>query len=231
MTFEELKNGLKEIQRQEALCERRYVQLREKYKRQNAPIKIKNNQMITVVLRVTEDTRRYIAENQKAMRKYQVGYEYSVTGYFQGWYIHEEGHGELKPCFYGDVYYSRYDDVVSIKIAEHQPEGSCTKCRHYKDGLCYMHGGKEWGKQYANHKVKEGDLVCPKYEEVLSKGLYEYGDSSRYCPNVTVRKDDKGKTEYRVYSLNWNTYEKYSEKNIFKFFTKEPKTGNNEQQY
>lgn len=41
MTFEELKKELKEIERQEALCERRYVRIRKTYKRQNAPIQQK----------------------------------------------------------------------------------------------------------------------------------------------------------------------------------------------
>lgn len=222
MTFEELKKELKEIKRQEALCERRYVRIRETYKRQNAPIQLKKYQRVTVVLRVTEETRKHLTDKEKTKRRNQVGNEYTVTGFFVGWYIHGDGNGELKPCFYGDVSYSRFDDIVSIKLAEHQPVGKCEKCRLYKDGFCYMAGGKDMGKRYATHKVKDGDIVCPKYEEILEGGLYEYGDASRHCPNVTVLQDAKEKKKYRVWSLNWNYYEEYNENEIWKFYTKEP---------
>ena len=91
----------------------------------------------------------------------------------------------------------------------------------YIDLFCGA-GGKDMGKRYATHKVKDGDVVCPKYEEILEGGLYEYGDASKHCPNVTVLQDAKGKKTYRVYSLNWNYYTEYRENEIWKFYTKEP---------
>lgn len=222
MTYEELKKELKDIERQQALCERRYARVREKYKLQNAPLQVKKYQRVTVKLRVTEETRKRLTDKEKSRRKNQAGNEYSVTGYFVGWYIHEDGNGELKPCFYGDVSYSRFDEIISIELAKEQPTGDCSKCRLFKDGYCYMAGGKDMGKRYATHKVKDGDIVCPKYEEILEGGLYEYGHASRHCPNVTVLQDAKEKKKYRVWSLNWNYYVEYNENEIWKFYTKEP---------
>lgn len=222
MTFEELKKGLIEIERQEILCQRRYVKIRETYIRQNVPIKIKKYQRVTVTLKVTEETRKHLNAKEKTKRNKQVGNEYSVTGYFIGWYIDEDRNGELKPSFYGNVSYSRYDDIVSIKLAEHQPIGNCAKCRLYKDCFCYMNGGKDISKKYATHKVKDGDIVCPKYEEVLAGGLYKYGEVSKHCPNVTILQNVKGDKSYRVWSLNWKYFTTYNENEIWKIYTKEP---------
>ena len=86
-----------------------------------------------------------------------------------------------------------------------------------------MNGGKNLSKSCASHKVEDGDIVCPKYEEVLPNGLYQYGEANRYCPNVTMLQDSKGKSIYRVYAPNWSYYTEYTEDEIWRFYSKEPK--------
>ena len=159
---------------------------------------------ITVRLRVTEETRKHLIDKELTKRKNQVGYEYSVTGCFNGWYIHEDGNGELKPCLFGDVSYSRFDEVVSIERAD-QIEGHCSKCRKYKDGLCYMAGGKDISKKCATRKVGKDDYTCPKYEELTE--LWSK-DGKKHYPNVTIVKHEKP-VKYRIYSLNWQYYEEW----------------------
>lgn len=213
MNYDELKKELKKIERQEAMCHARYVRTREIYKRQNAPLPLQKYERITVRLRVTEETRKHLVDKELTKRKNQVGYEYSVTGCFTDWYIHEGGNGELKPCLFGDVSYSRFDEIVSIEPAE-QIEGHCSKCRRYKDGFCYMAGGKDISKKCATHKVGKDDFTCPKYEELTE--LWSKCGSEHY-PNVTILKHSKP-LKYRIYSLNWQYYEEWKEKEVEEFY-------------
>lgn len=213
MNFEELKKELKKIERQEAMCHARYVRTRETYKRQNAPLHLRKYERITVRLRVTEETRKHLVDKELSKRKNQVGYEYSVTGCFTDWYIHEDGNGELKPCLFGDVSYSRFDEIVSIEPAD-QIEGHCSKCRRYKDGLCYMAGGKDISKKCATHKVGKDDFTCPKYEELTE--LWS-ADGKKHYPNVTILKHSKP-LKYLIYSLNWQYYEEWKENEVEKFY-------------
>lgn len=209
MSFEDFKQMLKKIERQESMCHARKVRLRESYKRKNEPIHLRKHERINVRLRVTDKTREALPDDVRNMQKYQLGKEYCVTGYFEGWYIHEDGNGELKPILYGDVSYSRFDDIISIEIAE-QADGICSKCRHYKDGYCYLAGGKNLGKSCATHKVVNGDLTCPEYEELTE--LWDISGEKHY-PNVTIMKNKKP-VKYRIYSLNWDYYTEYGKEII-----------------
>ena len=209
MTYEELQKEIKKLERQERMCFARQVKARELYKKQNAPMKLRKYERIKVRLRVTEETRKHLVASELTKRKNQVGYEYTVVGCFDGWYIHEDGHGELKPCFFRGPSYSRFDDVIGIESAE-QIDGHCSKCKMYKEGLCYMIGCRDLGKKYAHHKVEDDDCTCPLYEEVIE--LWDKYEGGRY-PNVTVLKHEKP-LEYRIYSQNWKYYTKYSQKDV-----------------
>lgn len=224
MTHEELKKKERELERQAEAAFRQQCKLRERYVEEHEPLHAKRYQRMMIRLRVTVAHRKQMGDKERGMRKWQLGNEYTVTGIFTGYAL--LGNGDIRPCFYGNTTYSRLDEIVSIELTKEQPEGDCSKCRLYKDGLCYMAGGKDLGKSYATHKVKEGDIVCPKYEEILEGGLYEYGEASRHCPNVTVVKDLKGKKTYHVWSLKWNCYTEYSETDVWKFYTTEPKKQN-----
>lgn len=213
MNFEELKNQLKKIERQERMCHARSVRVRETYKRQNAPMKLRKYERITVRFKVTKETRERLTEKECRMRKWQLGNEYSVTGCFDGWYINEDGNGEILPILNGGESYSRFDELLSIERAE-QIDGHCSKCRSYKDGYCYKLGGKDYGKRYATHKVGKDDFTCPKYEEMTE--LWKYG---KHYPNVTILKH-LTPYKYRIYSLNWHTYTEWEErliKSIYSF--------------
>ena len=222
MTYEEFNKKLKAINRKEDAfirkCGKEELKLKQQFIEEHKPLHVKRFQRICVRLRVTEESRKWMDERHKKMAKNQAGREYTLTGPFNGWGIAKDG--QLKPCFYGDPSYPSTDEVVSVELAKDQPEGDCSKCRCYKDGLCYMMGGKDLGKSCAVWKITDDMVPCPKYEEVMEGGLYEYGD--KHCPNVTKRWK-KGKLFYHVYSLNWNYYTEYSEDEVFRFYTKEPK--------
>lgn len=221
MTYQELKKEIRALDRK---AEAVYVQqnkLREKYIEEHKPLPVKRFQRLTVKLRVTEQSRQMMSEKERGKRKNQLGMEYTVTGIFNWYTIMDEG--SVRPRFYGNVYYSRFDEIISVELAREQPDGDCRLCMRCKDGLCYMNGGQNISKSCASHKIKEGDIVCPKYEEVLPNGLYEYGEANRHCPNVTIAQDSKGNRLYRVYSLNWNYYTEYSEAQIWKYYSKEIK--------
>lgn len=224
MTYEELQKQVKAIERKEEAfsrkCGKEELKLKQQYIDEHKPIELKRFQRITVRLRVTEKSRERMGEKHRAMAKYQLGREYSVTGVFNGWHIGDDG--QLKPCLYGGPSYSATDEVVSVALTKDQPEGDCSKCRCHKDGLCYMMGGKDLGKSCAVWKITDDMVPCPKYEEIVEGGLYEYGDNNRHCPNVT-KQWKKGKLFYNVYSLNWQYYTEYSEDEVWRFFTKEPK--------
>lgn len=217
MTFDELQKGIKKLERQELMCHARQVRLRNQYIKQNAPMKLRKFERIKVTLRVTEETRKRLVGKELEKKRNQVGYEYSVIGCFDGWYIHEDGKGELKPCFFRGPFFSRFDDIVKIEPAE-QIDGHCSKCRMYKDGLCYMIGGKDLGKSCAHHKVADDDYTCPLYEEKTE--LWDRWEKEKHYPNVTVLKHEKP-IEYRVYSLNWNYYTKYTEDELERYYLKE----------
>ena len=224
MTYEELDKQVKAIKREEEAfsrkCSKKELALKMKYINEHKTIDLKRFQRITVRLRVTEATRKKLIDSYKAKKKYQLGREYTLIGVFNGWYIGNDG--QLKPCFYGEPTYDSTDEVVSVELTKDQPEGHCSKCRCYKDGLCFMMGGKDISNRLAVWKITDDMVVCPKYEEILDGGLYEYGDASRHCPNVT-KVWRKGKLYYNIYSLNWNYYTEYSEDEVKRYYTIEPK--------
>lgn len=224
MTYAELQKQVKAIERKEEAfsrkCGKEELKLKQQYIDEHKTIELKRFQRISVRLRITEKSRERMGEKHRAMAKYQLGREYSVTGVFNGWAIGKDG--QLKPCFYGNPSYSAYDDVLSVELTKDQPVGHCSKCRCHKDGLCYMMGGKDLGKSCAVWKITDDMVPCPKYEEIVDGGLYEYGEKYCHCPNVTKRWK-KGKLFYNVYSLNWQYYTEYSEDEVWRFFTKEPK--------
>lgn len=221
MTYQELKKKICELDRKADAAYSQQYKLRRKYIQEHEPLHAKCYQRMTIRLRVTEKSRKRMSEKERSMRKYQLGNEYTVTGIFTGYALMDDG--DIRPCFYGNVSYSRYDEIISVELTKHQPEGNCRLCRCYKDGLCYMNGGQTISKSCAIHKVEDGDVVCPKYEEVLPNGLYKYGEANKHCPNVTIAKNSKGNNLYRVYSLYWNFYTEYTEAEIWKFYTIEPK--------
>ena len=224
MTYEELSKQVRAIERKEEAfsrkCGKEELKLKQQYIDEHKLIELKRFQRITARLRVTEKSRERMGEKHRNMAKNQLGREYNVAGVFNGWHIGDDG--QLKPCFYGGPSYNSTDEVVKVELSKDQPEGDCSKCRCYKEGLCYMMGGKDLGKSCAVWKITEDMVVCPKYEEIVDGGLYEYGDPKKHCPNVTKRWK-QGKLFYHVYSLNWNYYTEYSEDEVWRFFTKEPK--------
>ena len=224
MTYEELEKKTKSLEKEQEKVYAKYSKqihkLNTDYISEHKPICLKRFQRIMVRLRITEESRKYMDDKHRAMAKNQLGKEYSLSGVFNGWCIGKKG--DIRPCFYGEPSYSAYDEVLSVELAKEQPEGHCSKCRCHKDGLCFMMGGKDISNRLAVWKITDDMVTCPKYEEIVDGGLYEYGDASRYCPNITkVLK--KGEVFYRVYSLNWNYYTEYSEKEIWHYYTKEPK--------
>ena len=222
MTYEELQKQVKAIERKEKAfsrkCSKKELALKRQYINEHKTIELKRFQRIIVRLRITEKSRERMGEMQRSMSKNILGREYSLTGVFNGWFIADDG--QLKPCFYGEPSYSAFDEVMSVELTKDQPQGHCSKCRCHKDGLCYMMGGKDLGKSCAVWKITDDMVPCPKYEEIVDSGLYEYGE--KHCPNVT-KCWQKGKLFYNVYSLNWDYYTEYSEDEVWRFFTKEPK--------
>ena len=222
MTYDELQKQTKALEKEKDKVYNKYFKQIQKMKLQyieeHKPMHVKRFQRITVRLRVTEETRKRYTEEYRAKKKYQLGRDYNLSGAFNGWHIGNDG--QLKPCFYGGTSYNSTDEVVSVSLAKDQPEGHCSKCRCYKDGLCYMMGGKDLGKSCAVWKITDDMVPCPKYEEIQEGGLYEY--DGKHCPNVTkVWKN--GKVFYHVYSLNWYCYTEYSEDEVWRSYTKEPK--------
>lgn len=221
MTYPELKTKTEALKKERDRVYGKYTReitaLELDYIAEHAPLKgVKRFQRVTARLRVTEETRGKLTEAMRKRKRYQLGREYTVEGVFNGWSIGEDG--SVRPCFYGGPTYDREDELLSVTLSESQPEGHCSKCRCQKDGLCYMMGGQDISPKCAVWEITDEMTVCPKYEEVLEGGLWEHGE--RHCPNVTkvVR---KGKTSYRVYSLNWNYFTEYGEPEVWLFFTKE----------
>lgn len=214
MTYEELIKGQEEIKRQISSLHEESSALDTRYIDERKPKWFRKNMRLTVRLRVTKKHNDRLVGKLKAMKRYQPGYEYSVTGYCTGFCIGDNG--ELRPHLIRDDY-SWLDEILGIEKAKWQPEGSCTKCKCYHKGYCYMAGGKEFGVQCATHKVKRSDRVCYYYEEktVLYKDGHEY-------PNVTVIRDEK-QTKYRIHNLNWSYYTEYTEDVIKANYTFEPK--------
>lgn len=221
MTYEEYKKKDRELERKLNEVFILKNELLHKYIKEHEPLHLKRYQRISVRLRITEQHRKLMTDKQLNIQKYQLGNEYVVKVFFTGYCIGKKG--DIRPCFYGDTCYSIYDDIVSVELDKVQPQGDCHKCSMYKDRRCYMAGGKDLGTEYATHKVKDGDCVCPKYEEIIPGGLYKYGMESNHCRNVTVKYDLKGRRFYRVYSINWQCYTEYDETDVWKYYTKEPK--------
>ena len=214
MDFEELKKELTKIKRQESLLQARMARTKNLYIQQHAPIKcLRMYERIRICLRVTEESRKRMTEKERAMKKNQAGHEYSVEGCFSGWLLDEDRNGEIIPCLFTSKYYSKYDEIYCIESID-QIEGCCSKCRKYKDGYCYMAGGMTISKSCATRKVGKDDYTCPHYEELTELWTL---DGKRHMPNVTHLKHSK---EYRIYSLNWLYYTKYTEDEIEKYYKK-----------
>lgn len=217
MNFEQLKEKEKAFDKElQSLHKQEKAIYEKKKKNQMAyikgllPFEMRMWQRVTIKLVVTEKSRELMSDWQRQLKKNQVGRVYSVTGCVYDWFVGENG--DARPCFYGDVTYNRYDRIIEITLAE-QIEGHCSKCRMYKDGLCYMLGGKDIGKKCAHHKVGERDFTCPKYEE-----LTELWDRlGNHYPNVAIVKHTKP-LKYRIYSLNWDYFSEYEEQEIKKYY-------------
>lgn len=206
MIYEELKAMDNALEKQADKLYRQQTKNELKYIAEHEPFKVHRYQRLNVRLRMTEKTRKNLTDAGRKKKKNQLGHEYTVTGCFTGWYISKEHDGELRPCFFGCITYSRFDEIVSIESAE-QIDGHCSKCLNYKDGLCYMAGGKDISKKCATHKVEKDDFTCPNYEELTE--LWSK-DGERHYPNVTIVKHSQP-LKYRVYSLNWQYYEEWKQ--------------------
>lgn len=224
MNFEQLKEKEKAFDKDlESLHKQEKAIYEKKKKNQMAyiksvlPFEMRKYQRVTIKLMVTEKSRELMSETQRRYKKNQVGYTYCVTGCVHDWIVGDDG--DARPCFFGDVTYNRYDKIIDIELAE-QIEGHCSKCRKYKDGLCYMLGGKDISKKCAHHKVGERDFTCPKYEELTELWDKHIGD--RHYPNVTIVKHAVP-VKYRIYSLNWDYFLEYDEQEIEKYYKKTKK--------
>ena len=214
MTYEELqrktadlKKQADELHRQQSECEQEYID-------EHEPFKTHRYMRLKVRLRVTEKTRDTLTDAGRRMKKYQLGHEYTASGCFIGWHICMNRCGELRPCFFGGATYSQLDEIVSIE-PDRQIDGHCSKCRMYKDGYCYMMGGKEFGVEYATHKVKADDYTCPRYEELTE--LWNKSGDIHY-PNVAICKH-KNPVAYRIYSRDWAYYTEWSQESIDSNYT------------
>ena len=222
MNFEQLKEKekafdkeLQSLHKQEKAIYEKKKKNRMAYIKGLLPFEMRMWQRVTIKLMVTEQSRKMMSEYQRRFKKNQVGNVYSVTGSVYNWFVGENG--EAKPSFYGGIKYNPYDKIVDIKLVE-QIDGHCSKCLKYKDGLCYMNGGKDLGKECAHHKVGERDFTCPKYEEKTE--LWDRFTEGRHYPNVTIVKHAKP-VKYRIYNLDWSWYTEYEEQSIDKYYTKE----------
>lgn len=206
MTYEELNKKLKAIEREEDAfvlkCGRKELALKKKYIKEHAPLELKDYQRIIVKL--------------KGKRNY------SIDAIFCGWWISPKG--ELRPCLWNREY-SQEDEILSIELHKCQPEGDCKKCLLYKDGLCYKAGGKNLGRGYATHKVKDGDLICPRYEEIIEGGLWGKMNiwPHKFYPNVTFVYDEKFRKKYHIYEGRaWRYFTEHSEEEIENYYSFEP---------
>lgn len=217
MNFEQLKEKEKAFDKElQSLHKQEKAIYEKKKKNQMAyikgllPFEMRMYQRVTIKLMVTEQSRKMMSEYQRRFKKNQVGNVYSVTGSVYNWFVGENG--EVWPSFFGGVTYNPYDKIVDIELAK-QIDGHCSKCKRYKDGLCYMNGGKDLGKECADHKVGERDFTCPKYEE-----LTELWDRlGNHYPNVAIVKH-ANPLKYRIYSLNWDYFSEYDEQEIKKYY-------------
>lgn len=221
MNFEQLKEKekaldkeLENLQKQENAIYTKKKKCELAYIKSVLPFEMRKYQRVTIKLMVTEKSRELMSETQRRYKKNQVGYTYCVTGCVHDWIVGDDG--DARPCFFGDVTYNRYDKIIDIELAE-QIEGHCSKCRKYKDGLCYMMGGKDISKKCAHHKVGERDFTCPKYEELTE--LWDKYIEDRHYPNVTIVKHAVP-VKYRIYSLNWEYFSEYDEQEIEKYYKK-----------
>ena len=211
MNYDELLQANKKLERQANLCYARQKRNREIYKRQNAPFPLRKNQRVSITLRVTKETREHLGMLDKRKKKWQEGNIYTVIGCIHDWFIDEEHGGRLLPALFRAPY-SLYDEVLEIKIADEQFEGSCAGCRRHKDGLCFLAGGKNISKRCATGKA--GEFTCQLYEEETE--LWSLDGKSHY-PNVTYQRN--GDRSYHIFNKDWTIYEKYGEKEVGKFFS------------
>ena len=201
--------------------DKKILDLKLRYIEEHQPLPLKRFQHIRVVARVTEESRKYMNDDARSMKKYQLGTTYTLVGPFNGYCIDERG--AVVPCFYSKTdYRGRYDEVLSVQLTAYQPEGSCNKCRCARDGWCYMAGGNQ-----RIFKIDEEKMVpCPKYEEVVEGGLYAIKGRvwpARYYPRVTIVRNQKGERKYRLYEgNNWGCYCEYEEEYIKTYYTHEP---------
>ena len=205
MTLEELLKQTKQLQKQQDAAYNRYQKkmddLQHQYIKEHQPLQVKKYQRIIVRLR---DDKR----------------ERNLCGIFLGWGIGDDG--SVRPCFYGGKpSYNRTDQILSVELSKEQPEGDCKLCRLHKEGLCYMLGGEDMGKKYATHRVKEGDVVCPHYEEKTE--LWDRWQEGVHYPHVTRVREGR-KTVYRIYNKAWTYFTEYSEEDVRRHYLTEPPT-------
>lgn len=226
MTYEELKKQTNDLLNEQKKAYAKYSnkinKLNADYIEEHKPLDVKRFQRIVVRLSVTEESRQFMDEKHRAMTKNQVGSEYRLAGVFNWWGIGKDG--QVKPSFYGKPSYSAYDKVVSVELAKEQPEGDCTKCTCYKDGRCYMMGGKDLGVNCSVWKITDDMVVCPRYEEVVPNGLWGKLNiyPHKHHPCVSFVRDLKGKKTYRIYSGNWQYFTEHSEEEVKKYYSFDP---------
>lgn len=222
MTYKELCEKTKAIEKEEEkvcnACGRKILALREKYRKEHKPMDIEYNQRILVRLQVSRETVSKLSESEKRKRKYQIGYTYRIAGTFRGWWI--SATGQLRPCLYG-VSYSQTDEILGIELSKEQPKRGHELCRCFNNGYCNVTGGSLKNK---HNKIEEGSFVCPRYEEIIPEGVWErypHGEiAPRHCPNVT-KVNEKGKTHFRVWSLDWKYFTDYEEATMWKIYTRQ----------
>lgn len=228
-----LENEQKKIERSiEAKIRRRdkkILDLKLQYIAEHQPLPLKRFQRIRVVARVTEASRKTLANDALQMKKYALGATYTIMGVFNGYRIDDAGH--VAPCFYGKGDYRGWcDEVLSVELTADQPEGSCSKCLKAKDGRCYMMGGKDIGSECAVLEIDEDEMVpCPKYEEVVEGGLYAIKGivfPARFYPRVTMIRTKDGQRKYRLYE--GRCYTEWEAEYIERCYTHEPQDYDNE---
>ncbi len=211
MTFEELKEGLKDIDGQfKHLYELRNG-LEEQYIKEHAPLPFRKYQRITIKLCISKEHFDRLTFANRKNPKNQIGCIYTVIGHIVRYII--DSKGRVRPDLYGGVTYDSNDDIISVEPAA-QIEGDHKLCRRFKDGYCYMAGGMRLGPICATHKVGASDCLCPLYEERTK--LWQ----GKHCfENVTIKQYPKRRM-YRIYSEDWSTFTELTEEYVAKYYRK-----------
>lgn len=212
MDFEEYSNRYKALSEKEREIIHEKSELVNRYIRDHEPLHLKKYQHIEVRLEVTQNTRNRLTQKACAMPAYALGHKYTVKGVFLGYKMTEKG--VVFPWLMNCRRMIAYDRLIDIKLSKNQPQGDCRKCLFCRNGYCYPNGRLGDDLDFADHQIENGDIVCPKYEEVIQGGFSLRFDPEKHYPNVTMVKNTYGNTIFRIYTSDWRSYTQWSKDDV-----------------